>query len=294
MVDSVLLKGRGLSGSVYEIAPTLFNMENLNNLRIIRNGKVIVSHVGMKYYSLNFLGQIFKVSLIGGVCTLDTCRGKGLASILLKDCIAKMEKDHVDISLLWTGSPDFYARLGWEEEGRQVKIVINAFNKSSGTDAEIYPFQGEYDELHDLRNHSEMCFLRRSFKDTLRNLSKKSGNILVAKKNAAVIAYVVYEIQNSTINVVEFFGESSAVASLLKNARIRESADSILLFSAVNDPRVRFLSESGWRSTFAEEPVGMWRIIQRDAFHEKLKTCTGRDDPGISDLKVFFEKNDHI
>jgi hypothetical protein len=52
---------------------------------------------------------------IGGVGTLPEYRERGLATLLLEDAIAYMERKGHAISMLFTGINPFYAKLGWAD-----------------------------------------------------------------------------------------------------------------------------------------------------------------------------------
>lgn len=88
----------------------------LEQIRIAEVDGKIVSHVWVAERPVFYRGQaILPTGGIGGVGTLPEYRGRGLATLLLEDAIAYMERKGHAISMLFTGINPFYARLGWTD-----------------------------------------------------------------------------------------------------------------------------------------------------------------------------------
>lgn len=66
---------------------------------------------------------------IANVGTLPEARGKGHSTACLRRAIAYMEAEDFDFSLLGTGIPDYYARLGW------IRTPLPAYQATIPTDA---------------------------------------------------------------------------------------------------------------------------------------------------------------
>lgn len=73
----------------------------------------IVSHVRIFDRTMLVRGMRLRAGGIGSVATDPRYRKYGMASALLKDAIAQMERRGYHVSFLFTGIPHFYARLGW-------------------------------------------------------------------------------------------------------------------------------------------------------------------------------------
>lgn len=88
----------------------------LEQIRIAEvNGK-IVSHVWVAERPVFFRGQaILPMGGIGGVGTIPEYRQRGLATLLLQDAIAYMERKGHAVSILFTDINPFYAKLGWAD-----------------------------------------------------------------------------------------------------------------------------------------------------------------------------------
>ncbi len=88
----------------------------LEQIRIAEVDGKIVSHVWVAERPVFYRGQvILPMGGIGGVGTLPEYRGRGLATLLLEDAIAYMERKGHAISMLFTGINPFYAKLGWAD-----------------------------------------------------------------------------------------------------------------------------------------------------------------------------------
>lgn len=88
----------------------------LDQVRIAEVDGKIVSHVWVAERPVFFRGKVvLPMGGIGGVGTLPEYRRQGLATLLLKDAIASMERKGYAISMLFTGINPFYARLGWAD-----------------------------------------------------------------------------------------------------------------------------------------------------------------------------------
>jgi predicted N-acetyltransferase YhbS len=88
----------------------------LEQIRIAEVDGKIVSHVWVAERPVFYRGQVvLPMGGIGGVGTLPEYRGRGLATLLLEDAIAYMERKGHAISMLFTGINPFYAKLGWAD-----------------------------------------------------------------------------------------------------------------------------------------------------------------------------------
>ncbi|MCX8171519.1 MAG: GNAT family N-acetyltransferase, partial [Candidatus Bathyarchaeota archaeon] len=95
LVNEVFMAPRGLPPIMGEVFQLLFNINNLDNLRVVvRDGKPI-SHVGIWEGNLLVYGSWLKVGMIGAVCTHRDFRGRGYASTLVMDALRKMRADGV-------------------------------------------------------------------------------------------------------------------------------------------------------------------------------------------------------
>ncbi len=88
----------------------------LEQIRIAEVDGKIVSHVWVAERPIFYRGQaVLPMGGIGGVGTLPEYRQQGLATSLLQDAIAYMERKGHAVSMLFTGINPFYAKLGWAD-----------------------------------------------------------------------------------------------------------------------------------------------------------------------------------
>ena len=92
---------RALLGDVFfeglaDIQPHAFNDDNASNLRVVVENGEVVSHIGTIRREVSIFGCTLRVASLGGVATLESHRGKGYATALLRDTLRDCRKDSVD------------------------------------------------------------------------------------------------------------------------------------------------------------------------------------------------------
>jgi N-acetylglutamate synthase-like GNAT family acetyltransferase len=196
--------------------PYAYGPRNLHNMRIMKADGRIIAHAAIYPRFVNTLdGLELKVGCIGGVATHPDYRGKGYATAILNDCIGKMEQEDYDISILWTDSPYFYRRLGWESAGTELCFNLNPGNVSvlptikEGVRAEedAYDFSEirQFYDLKPLRSRRELGEYSLIF-----NSQRK----LYHRRNVKTAGYVLVGDDNS---VLEYGGDGNVVCSILRN-----------------------------------------------------------------------------
>jgi predicted acetyltransferase len=266
--------------------PYAYGQCNLDNMRIIKADGKIVSHAAIYQRTVNTdNGLLLKAGCIGGVATHPDFRGKGYASIILNDCIKKMEKEDYDISILWTGTPDFYRRLGWELAGQGCNFQINHGN------AFILP---EYDEKYAIEtrieDYSEIneIYEKKSLKSQ-RKLSDypmlfNNQRKLYYQKNGKIKGYVLVSDENT---VLEYGGNFNIVASILRRLIEKENYSAIRVFTPTqDDDLLGYFEELNIpKNTFY---IGMIRIINEMKFLEKFHLKTTTSYPKNKLVKMYF------
>gem|GEM_PF-603610 len=110
-VNRVFRLSRDMEPTMAQEFPLLFAESNAENLRVIRKGGRVVSHVGIFEMDASMLGYRLRVGMIGAVSTLEEERGKGLASLLLADAMEKMKRDGVELVMV-SGERSLYDKAG--------------------------------------------------------------------------------------------------------------------------------------------------------------------------------------
>jgi predicted N-acetyltransferase YhbS len=79
----------------------------------------IVSAVRIVRRWVRYGESVLELGGIGDVTTLPAYRGRGYSTMVLRDALEWMRAHHCDFSLLFTGIPDFYRRVGYETIARR-------------------------------------------------------------------------------------------------------------------------------------------------------------------------------
>lgn len=111
--------------SVADEYPTTVNIQNLQNFRIIKDERKILSHALVKPIMIKTRRGLFKVGCIGSVVTSDESRNQGLSQSILKECLTAIEQQGCEIAILWTNLYDFYRKLGFELAGTEISILVD-------------------------------------------------------------------------------------------------------------------------------------------------------------------------
>jgi predicted acetyltransferase len=249
--------------------PYAYGDGNLDNMRIIIIDGKIASHAAIYSRFVNTSdGLILKIGCIGGVATLPEYRGKGYATIILRDCIKKMESEGYDISILWTDTPEFYRKLGWEWAGQGCNFHLNSGNIfilpeynekiKLGTSIEDYSEINEIYEKNALRSQRQLDEYPLLF-----NSQRK----LYYQKNGKIMGYVLVSDENT---VLEYGGNVFVVASIIRSLIEKGKLSVLRVFTPPqNDGLLEYFKELNIpKNSFY---IGMIRIINESKFIQKFK-----------------------
>ena len=110
--------------------PQLFNASNRTNLRVIREGGQLVTHVGFTVRPAVLLGAVINVACIGAVATAPEARGRGLGSVCVQDAFDHASASGVDLMMI-SGGRGLYTRVGCREVGADQRFTLEAGNAAS-------------------------------------------------------------------------------------------------------------------------------------------------------------------
>jgi GNAT superfamily N-acetyltransferase len=110
--------------------PQLFNASNRTNLRVIREGGQLVTHVGFTIRPAVLLGVVINVACIGAVATAPEARGRGLGSVCVQDAFDHASASGVDLMMI-SGGRGLYTRVGCREVGADHRFTLEAGNAAS-------------------------------------------------------------------------------------------------------------------------------------------------------------------
>jgi predicted N-acetyltransferase YhbS len=97
---------------------------------------------------VNLHGALVPLGGIGSVYTMESYRGRGIGSALMRLAITTMEREGFEVSLLFAERLDFYARFGWRPVTRQFSALADTQTMSTGANFRLARFE----EGRDLRD----------------------------------------------------------------------------------------------------------------------------------------------
>lgn len=113
----VFRTSEGKSPIMGDFFPNLFSSDNLRRICVVKVDGRIVSLAAWFPEEAFLAGGVLKIGKIGSVATHADHRKKGYSTAILRRMLDDMKKERCSLSLLWTGIPDFYRRLGFEYAG---------------------------------------------------------------------------------------------------------------------------------------------------------------------------------
>ncbi len=247
--------------------PHLYNERNVHNFRHMRvNGRVI-SNVSIYPARVQWGDAVLKIGGIGGVATDPDYRKHGYAGTILAHCLEYMDQElGCDLSILWTGIPDYYRRWGWEHAGQNWTFFID---RTSITYLPVAPTGEILTETLEPRVieaveslHSE----RRAGVARNRELTEVLLNIRTRVRCAVLmnggmpVAYIVYS-PGEQIDVKDFGGDGAAVLGLLRVVFGQYGARTAQIHTPARDQSVaQLLIERGFavRANY----VGMLAVLK--------------------------------
>ncbi len=160
----------------------------------------IVSSVRIVRRWVRYGESILELGGIGDVTTLPEYRGRGYSTMVLQDALRWMKDHHCDFSLLFTGIPDFYRRVGYET----IQQRCDVFPLEDGSPATPGVVVSEFDparhlsglmRLHETASHGRVGMMLRTPTYWKERLSRRTNShgVLVATHRGRVTAYGVCE-----------------------------------------------------------------------------------------------------
>jgi predicted N-acetyltransferase YhbS len=259
---------------------------------------------------VNLRGTHVALGGVGSVFTIESHRGRGLGSALMRLAVTTMEREGFEVSMLFAERLDFYARFGWRPVTRQFSALADAQTMRAPAGFRL----ARFDEGHDLE---AVAALHRSYSarfdgTVVRDTAGWRGNLHYAgnpaeyfvvcrrERSDDLVAYARailfhgfpmvmeygYEPRaaDGMIALMRHIGEtaSGAASSLpLQDgcdgdaAMLRNSADAsgsaLLVTHSAHDPALEErLHEAGVLVTHHSDNFFMWRVIAPDKIAARL------------------------
>lgn len=245
--------------------PHLYRESNAHNLRHIRLNGRIISSVSVYPAQVQWDDVVLKVGGIGGVATDPEYRKMGHAGKVLDDCLHLMEREEYDLSILWTGIPDYYRRWGWENAGEIWRFFIDRSTISylppvpsgdvitSGTDDRAIA------AVQRLHAESRRGVVRdRGLTEIMLNIRTRHRVAVLLGKESPV-AHVIHSFGDH-VDIKDFGGSPEAVLGLMRIVFERESARTMRIQTPPEAAGLAgLLVERGFRTR--PEYVGMIALV---------------------------------
>ena len=282
LVDYVFRESSNGPPSMEKWYPLLFNDDNLENMRIIREDGRLVSHLGISESEIAIYGCKTKIGGIGAVCTHPEYRKRGFASLLLEDGIKKMDKDGIDIALV-SGERNLYIRAGCLEVGRVHKFRIfgNDLKSFDTEKVEVFSYQEENLENIVQVYQKEAVRFFRSLEDFKRILTTgaamdREAEILTVHKGDEFLGYLAIQTpggkegEKRIGQVVEYSGTREAIMDAVRCVFERYSLQELTFNVPFHDSEFIYLLSQKNLISLSESIPGLVKIINLSRLMDRL------------------------
>ena len=220
-LNFVFRSNSGRQPSIGGDYPHLYQPENADNFRIIRQNGRIVSCVAIFSAHVQWGDAVLKIGGIGGVSTHPDARKQGLAGRILVNCIETMQEQDYDLSILWTGIHDYYRRWGWEHAGTQWDFT---FDRCTINFLPVAP-SGEVitdarstevlEAVHAMRTATDHGVVWDKARTELTLNAVHRGSVKLLVQDGKPVAYILYR-NTKDVHVFDHGGDPEAVLGLCR------------------------------------------------------------------------------
>ncbi len=128
-VNGVMREEVGAAPTYGEEWPRIYCLENLENLRVIRADGRIVSSAAIYPHDVRFGDARLRIGGVTGVATDAAYRRRGYGTRVMQACIERLAELRCHLSLLGSGVPSWYRKLGWEYAGMERSYRFSRGNR---------------------------------------------------------------------------------------------------------------------------------------------------------------------
>ena len=279
--------------------PRIYRLENLENIRVIRVDGRIVSSAAIYPHDVRFGSARLRVGGITGVATDAAYRRRGFGTRVMQACIERMAELGCQLSLLGSGVPSWYRKLGWEYAGVERSYKFSRGNRHLlPSDAGLVMREaedGDFETLAEIHEARALGGVRSP--DLLRSMwgPKPGAAVWVALRDGTVSAYL--RVQGTS--VTEYGGPAVLVLPML--ARLLESWDDPSIQTSTRSiqerhanvkPTVHASLDAPWRPDDVTEALDALGILQSASYVRMIRI----EDPqgllrayGRTDLTAMTE-----
>lgn len=277
--------------SILQEYPLAFDAKNQHNMRIITDGKDILSHAVLKPTILKTPYAVFNAGMIGSVMTDPRYRQQGLSAQLIENCLEQAKKMSCDFAVLWTDLFDFYRKFGFELAGSEISLIFNESFKPAKRRDDLKFIKGnKIDASAILRLYNlHATTSLRTPEDVKKFLQVPNSRVYTAWNVQGQMEAYAVEGKGADLQgyVHEWGGNTSALIELFQYIRDDQSSANQKKEIIVMTPKacknlIRQSTEGG--AQIFEGILGMIKIIDPAALAKKTQRIARR--MGIQDFAI--------
>ncbi len=272
LLNRVFWLDEGNPPELLDLFPAWYPPRHWDHHRVLEVGGRLVSHVGIIGQQVRCGEVTVDVAAISGVCTLKGYRKRGYASACLSDAIRIMEQYGYDLSILWTGIPEYYRRWGYEYAGRTVdyrapEAVLRRIESPELTVERYEARPGQLEELFALYE-TQRYRLVRTADNMARALTAIRRWAWLARRGARAEAYAVVGSPWGAPRLQIYAGPPRVAAAALAAAVAHVPAETISLSLPPGDPLGALLQSEGVPAKAGAQ--GMIKLLQPGRLLQKF------------------------
>ena len=284
-VNGVMREEVGAAPTYGEEWPRIYRLENLENLRVIRADGRIVSSAAIYPHDVRFGDARLRVGGVTGVATDAAYRRRGYGTRVMQACIERLVELGCHLSLLGSGVPSWYRKLGWEYAGMERSYRFSRGNRhllptDSGLVMRVAE-DGDFEALAAIHAARALGGVRSP--DLLRSMwsPKPGAAVWVAPRDGAVNAYL----RVRGTSVTEYGGPADLVLPML--SRLLESWDDPSIETSTRSieerhanvkPTVQASLDAPWRPDDVTDTLDALGILQSASYVRMIRI---EDPPGL-------------
>lgn len=243
---------RGERGRLQAEYPISLRLENAGDQFLISEGSRPLSHAMLHRVTAR-VGEIsLRLGLISLVFTEENARGRGLAGVCVRACVAQLRREGTTLAMLWSDRHGFYERLGFHPAGRERFLLLDSdvlqrasagFGPALELDVEL-PRQDDWQTLECLYAARRLRTERRPG-DLALLAAGPEVTVRVARDAGRPVAYAALGRGDDFADVVhEWAGEETGVLACLRALQRGRSAIG-LMASAEDEELIARLRRAG-------------------------------------------------
>lgn len=220
LINSVFREGGGLAPTIQYEFPTLFNLQNCDNMRAVFDNGRPVSVVSFYKTGLSIFGSRINAACVGGVTTHPEYRQRGLASSLLKDGEEKMIAEGVDLIII-SGNSSVYTKQNYNSVAEYMHFRLKdagSGRKDAGLEVRDI-CDGNFNELVRLYMDEPVKFIRtpeefrRLFSGALFEWNGRKHKAVLLGKGGTARGYLILRVHKDgqKAELLEYGGDRNYV-----------------------------------------------------------------------------------